>query len=294
MNRNQMNWKMEAISLIELFIGCLIYSLSVVLFIDPVKIIPGSVTGIGVVVKALTGFPIGALNFIINVPLVIIGTIVLGKRLLVYTGLTVLLTSGMIDYLVFLKPFTDDVLLASVFGGVVMGIGLGMIMDAGGTTGGTTVVGRLVNKKKPDMPMGNILMIGDFIIIVLGSLLLKDWDLMLYSIIDLYVCVVLINWVLYGNKIKTLSIICSDKCSEIAKSMREKGGECILAERENQIILVSKKQELGKIQNISEKIDQEAFCVAFHADHSFGAMYHNFIIEEKEEKTDEIKRDYQA
>lgn len=289
MNRNQINWRTEVISLIELFFGCLIYSLSVVLFIDPVKIIPGSVTGIGVVVKALTGFPIGALNFIINVPLVIIGTIVLGKRLLVYTGLTVLLTSVMMDYFVFLKPFTEDVLLASVFGGVVMGIGLGMIMDAGGTTGGTTVVGRLVNKKKPDMPMGDILMIGDFIIIVCGSLLLKDWDLMLYSIIDLYICVVLINWVLYGNKVKSLSIICSDKCGEIAKSMREKGLACILSERKDKIILVSRKQELGKIQNISEKIDQEASCVAFHADHSFGTMYYNFIKEKREEKVDEIE-----
>lgn len=289
MNRNQINWRTEVISLIELFFGCLIYSLSVVLFIDPVKIIPGSVTGIGVVVKVLTGFPIGALNFIINVPLVIIGTIILGKRLLVYTGLTVLLTSVMMDYFVFLKPFTEDVLLASVFGGVVMGIGLGMIMDAGGTTGGTTVVGRLVNKKKPDMPMGDILMIGDFIIIVCGSLLLKDWDLMLYSIIDLYICVVLINWVLYGNKVKSLSIICSDKCSEIAKNMREKGLACILSERKDKIILVSRKQELGKIQNISEKIDKEASSVAFHADHSFGTMYYNFIKEKEEEKVDEIE-----
>ena len=111
--------------------GCLIYSLSVVLFIDPLHIIPGSVTGIGVVIKALTGFPIGMLNMIVNIPLVIWAAIILKKRILIYTGLTVLLNSLMMDGLAFLPPFTKNLLLASIFGGVVMGAGLGMILDAG-------------------------------------------------------------------------------------------------------------------------------------------------------------------
>ena len=136
MERRKSLIKSESIAICKIVAGCFLYALSVVLFIDPAKIIPGSVTGIGVVVKALTGFPIGILSIIINVPLVIWGTIVLGKRLLIYTGLTVLLSSSMIDMLAFLKPFTQDVFLASVFGGVVMGVGLGMILDAGGTTGG--------------------------------------------------------------------------------------------------------------------------------------------------------------
>lgn len=117
--------KTEIKELLKIAIGCLIYSLSVVLFIDPVQIIPGSVTGIGVVVKALTGFPIGALNLIINIPLVIIGTMVLGKKLLVYTGLTVLLTSAFMDLFAFMEPFTQDVLLASIFGGILMGVEIG-------------------------------------------------------------------------------------------------------------------------------------------------------------------------
>ena len=98
------NLKKDLISVIKIVIGCFLYSLSVVLFIDPVSIVPGSVIGIGVVVKALTGFPIGALNLIVNIPLVIIGTIKLGKRLLIFTGITVLLTSLMMDVLVFLTP----------------------------------------------------------------------------------------------------------------------------------------------------------------------------------------------
>lgn len=265
--------KNEAKALGKIVAGCFLYALSVVLFIDPAKIIPGSVTGIGVVVKTLTGFPIGLLSIIINVPLVIWGTIVLGRRLLIYTGLTVLLSSAMIDMLAFLTPFTQDVFLASVFGGVVMGVGLGMILDAGGTTGGTTVAGRLVLNKYPHIPMGNILLVGDFIIITVGSLLLKDWDLLLYSIVDLYVCVVVINKVMYGFKISSLSVIMTKKGNEIGEKMRAFGGCRVLYNSENKIIVTSRKKDVSKIQNIAESSDKDAACAAFDADYSFGRVY---------------------
>lgn len=265
--------KQDMISMIKIVIGCFLYSLSVVLFIDPVSIIPGSVTGIGVVVKALTGFPIGALNLLVNIPLVIVGTIILGKRLLIFTGVTVLLTSVMMDGLAFLTPFTEDILLASVFGGIVMGVGLGLILDGGGTTGGTTVVGRLVNRKKPDMPMGDILMIGDFIIIMMGSILMKNWDLMLYSLIDLYVCVVFINLVMYGGKTQTVSVIRTEQAAAIKEKIQSGRYGKILDQDEKQVILVSWKKNLGKVQRIVEQVDAKASCVALHTDHSYGDMY---------------------
>ncbi|WP_050641283.1 MULTISPECIES: YitT family protein [Clostridia] len=265
--------KSESIAICKIVAGCFLYALSVVLFIDPAKIIPGSVTGIGVVVKALTGFPIGILSIIINVPLVIWGTIVLGKRLLIYTGLTVLLSSSMIDMLAFLKPFTQDVFLASVFGGVVMGVGLGMILDAGGTTGGTTVVGRLVLKKFPHIPMGNILLVGDFIIITVGSLLLKDWDLLLYSIVDLYVCVVVINKVMYGFKISSLSVILTKKGIQVGEQLQKFKGCRVILHSEDKIVAASRKQDVSKIQHIVEDTDGDAACTAFDADYSFGRVY---------------------
>ncbi len=255
--------KTEGIAILKIVIGCLIYALSVVLFIDPIRIIPGSITGIGVVVKAVTGFPIGGLNFIINIPLVIIGTIVLGKRLLVYTGLTVFLTSVMMDGMAFLQPFTQDVMLASIFGGVVMGIGLGLIIDGGGTTGGTTLVGRLVSLKLPHLPMGTILLVGDFIIITCGSIVLKNWDLFLYSVIDLYICVVAIDLVIYGPKVKTLSVV--------SEQMRTRGKPCrVLFESGDKVALLTEKSDVSRIQHIVEKLDPEASITSYHADFTFG------------------------
>lgn len=263
----------EGSTITRIVIGCFLYALSVVIFIDPVQIIPGSVTGIGVVVKALTGFPIGMLSIIINVPLVVIGTIVLGKRLLIYTGLTVLLSSAMIDMLAFLHPFTENVLLASIFGGVVMGVGLGMILDAGGTTGGTTVVGRLVSKKYPHIPMGNILLVGDFAIIMIGSLLLKNWDLLLYSIIDLYVCVIVINKVMYGFKINSTTLVLSERSKDIGKVMIAKDRVKVIQVAENFLVVVGRKGDTSKIQQEAERVDEEAACMSFDADFSKGIVY---------------------
>ena len=269
----------EGVTILKIVIGCFLYALSVVLFIDPAQIIPGSVTGIGVVVKALTGFPIGTLSIIINVPLVIIGTIILGKRLLIYTGITVLLSSLMIDWLTFLKPFTEDLLLASVFGGVIMGIGLGMILDAGGTTGGTTVVGRLVLKKFPHIPMGTILLIGDFIIITVGSLLLKDWDLLLYSIIDLYICVVALDKVMYGFKINSFAEIRTENQIEVEIALSKAGFKNVRVEKNCRIVIICRKKEVSKIQHIVLAIDSRASCTAYDIDYSFGNLYKGYVEE---------------
>ena len=269
----------EGVIILKIVIGCFLYALSVVLFIDPAQIIPGSVTGIGVVVKALTGFPIGTLSIIINVPLVIIGTIILGKRLLIYTGITVLLSSLMIDWLTFLKPFTEDLLLASVFGGVIMGIGLGMILDAGGTTGGTTVVGRLVLKKFQHIPMGTILLIGDFIIITVGSLLLKDWDLLLYSIIDLYICVVALDKVMYGFKINSFAEIRTENQIEVEIALSKAGFKNVRVEKNCRIVIICRKKEVSKIQHIVLAIDSRASCTAYDIDYSFGNLYKGYVEE---------------
>lgn len=267
----------EGTAIFKIVLGCFLYALSVVLFIDPAKIIPGSVTGIGVVVKALTGFPIGVLSILINVPLVIWGTIVLGKKLLLYTGLTVLLSSMMIDNLAFLHPFTNNLLLAAIFGGVIMGVGLGLILDAGGTTGGTTIVGRLVLKKRANIPMGNILLIGDFTIILLGSLLLRDWDLLLYSVIDLYVCVVVINKVMYGFRIHSLSIIFTEDSMGLAQKLQDAVTCNILYESKEMTVVMSRKRDVGKLHHTAKEVDVNASYATLDTDYSFGNMYGTYL-----------------
>lgn len=260
----------EGIAIAKIVVGCVLYALSVVLFIDPVHIIPGSVTGIGVVVKTLTGFPIGLLSIIINVPLVIWATVVLGPRILVHTGLTVFLSSVLIDVLAFLQPFTTDMFLASVFGGVVMGVGLGLILDGGGTTGGTTVVGRLVLKRWPNIPMGDVLLVGDFIIITIGSILLRDWDLFLWSLVDLYVCVVVINFVMYNFKKQVEMVVETARREQVKEAIAGFRTTRIISQQPNRLYLVAKKSVVSKLQRAIEEVDSHAVGTTFEVDYNFG------------------------
>lgn len=252
-----------------LLTGCVLYALSVVLFIDPIHVIPGSVTGIAVVAKALFNTPIGVLNLIINVPLIFTAVFYLGKKLLVYTGITILLTSVLMDWWAVLPPFTNDILLASVFGGVVMGVGLGLILKSGGTTGGTTVVGRLVVRKLPNLPIGTILMIGDFIIISVGTILLQDWDLFLYSTIDLYVCVIAIDKVMYGFDIKSAMVIHTPKAEEAAAKIPAEV-PCRIECMESGLICYCGKSNVSRVQRVVQAVDTTAVCASVNLDYSFG------------------------
>lgn len=265
--------KQIANEVLWIVVGCLLYSLSVVWFIDPAQIIPGSVTGIAVVTKALFGIPIGVLNLVVNIPLVLIGVLYLGKKLLVYTALTVFLNSALMDQLAkILQPMTRDIFLASVVGGVMMGIGLGMILKAGATTGGTTVVGRLVVQKYPNLPISNILLIGDFIIITVGSILLKNWDLFLYSVVDLYVCVLAIDKV-YEVDRRSAAVIYSRRSEQMAEILCQKlSCWVVVNETEETLTCYYKKPLTNKVQKIVQAVDPEATCAITDLAYAFGPI----------------------
>ena len=161
-------WKEAAI----LSIGCILYTLSAIL-INPVNIVPGSVLGVSVVAHNLLGVPIGVVNLICNAPIMII-----------------VCTSILIDWWLPFFPaiLSQHGLLLSVLGGVLMGIGAGLLMRAGGTMGGTTAIGRILQKKHPAMNMGNALFIMDTTVILAGSILLKSFTGLLYSVVYTLVC----------------------------------------------------------------------------------------------------------
>lgn len=265
--------KQIANEVLWIVIGCILYSLSVVWFLDPVQIVPGSVTGIAVVTKALFGIPIGVLNLVVNIPLVLIGVFYLGKKLLVYTALTVFLNSILMDELAkVLQPLTQDILLASVIGGVMMGIGLGMILKGGATTGGTTVVGRLVVMKYPNLPISNILLAGDFIIITVGSILLKNWDLFLYSVIDLYVCVLAIDKV-YEVDRRSAAVIYTNQAENMATLLRAQLPCRVVTDPTHaSITCYCRKSIVNKVQRLAQTADPDAACATVDLAYSFGGI----------------------
>ena len=254
--------------LLLIIVGSILYALSVVLFIDPIHVIPGSVTGIAVIVKALFNTQIGVINLIINIPLILIAVFYLGKKLLIYTVITIFLTSVLMDWWSFLPAFTTDMMLASIFGGVVMGIGLGMILKAGATTGGTTVVGRLVVRKHPNIQIGNVLMAGDFVIITVGSMLLKDWDLMLYSLINLYICSALNNIVIYGFDRKVAAVIYTESPEKVRDALQSLNCRTMITQEG--LVCCCAKSATVKLERIVKESDPQASCAVADTSYTFG------------------------
>ena len=187
-----------------LFIGCILYTIST-LMINPVNIIPGSVLGIAVVTHHLTGAPIGMVSLLCNIPIMFFCTACFGKKILIYTVLILVSTSGLIDLWqpYFPTILSDHAWFLAITGGALMGAGAGLLMRAGGTMGGTTALGRLIQNRKPSVNMGIALFVMDTAIILVGSFLLKSFSGLLYSVIYTLVCSKVID-VIYTIRLRRL------------------------------------------------------------------------------------------
>lgn len=179
-------WVKEAGLLIA---GCMLYVLSTIL-ISPVDIVPGSVLGISVVAHNLLGVSIGTVNVICNAPIMILCTMCFGKKILIYTILIILSTSALIDWCLPVFPATliQNGLVLAIAGGFIMGAGAGLLMRAGGTMGGTTALGRILQRKFPGMNMGTALFVMDAAVILTGTVLLRSFTGLFYSMVYTLVC----------------------------------------------------------------------------------------------------------
>lgn len=176
--------------------GCIFYVLSALL-INPVAIVPGSVLGVSVITHELLGAPIGMVNLLCNMPIMIFCTRCFGKKILIYTIIIIVTTSVLIDCWLpyFPEILSQHGLVLAILGGALMGLGAGLLMRAGGTMGGTTAIGRILERRYPRMNMGYALFIMDTIVILTGVILLKSVAGLMYSIVYTLVCSKVIDMV---------------------------------------------------------------------------------------------------
>ena len=181
-------------------VGTFILAVGFVYFITPHKIVPGGVYGIAIVVHYLTegvfsfwpdGFPIGLFGLILNIPLTIAGIKILGPRFGVKTIVGFVLTSVFIDGITYLRPdgnaaLVDDILLSCVFGGVLVGFGLGLIFKSRATSGGSDIIAMII-AKYTKMQLGKLMIYVDSIIVLLALVAFKDWHIPLYSWLVIYI-----------------------------------------------------------------------------------------------------------
>lgn len=269
--------------------GCLIYSLGVTLFLDANNIASGGVTGIAIMINSLSGWDVGWLIILINIPLFILGAVFFGGRFIISTIYSTIISSLSIEMWSYtlkdVMPVTDNILISAVVGGVLYGIGLGLIFRMGSTTGGTDIIVKILRKKFRSMRTGLISMIIDVIIVSASVFVYKDFELLFYTIISIAVFTLFFDWVLYGGSTaKMVYIIASDDelseeicrraMSELDVGATYVEGEGAYTGKNRKVIMCAVKNYLfPKLRDIVRDVDKSAFMIVSSAKEIYGEGY---------------------
>ncbi len=255
-------------------LGSVIYALSFDWFVAPNQFAMGGVTGLAQILHYW--FPtltVGAASALMNVPLFLIGWKKIGGHLLVSSLYAMVVSSAAIDGLNLLVDFQPmDPILAALFGGGVMGVGLGLVFAQGATTGGTDIVAKLLKLKWPWLPIGKLVVVPDTAVMLLVALTFGQLSAMLYGFIKLYTCSKAMDTVLYGTVDSRVAYIISDHWRELSGTLLQSRGVTLLQAKgaytgaEKQVLMIAFKQkEIVDLKRRVYELDPEAFLIVCDA-----------------------------
>jgi uncharacterized membrane-anchored protein YitT (DUF2179 family) len=259
--------KDRIIQFIMLLLGSAVAAFSVEKILVPVQILDGGVVGISIIIHMLANIPLGILTFALNMPFVIIGARKMGKGFLVRTLVAMAFFSLSIQGFSHLEyDVTDDRLLATVFGGVILGLGVGIVIRNGGCLDGTESVAILISRKKPSLSVGQIVLMFN-IVIYLSAGLLFGLDRALYSLLTYFVTSKVVDYINTGlDQGKAVMIIteqgrriADDIYKELGRTVTFMKGEGLISGEKTVLYCVITRMELSTIRTIIEQDDIQAF-----------------------------------
>ena len=271
-------------------LGAVIYALAFDWFVAPNQIAMGGVTGLAQVVNALAPvLPVGVMTIVINVPLFLAGWRLLGGHLLVSSLFATAVSSLAIDAIAAVHTFAPmEPLLAALYGGAVMGAGLGLVFSQGATTGGTDIIGKLMKRRFSWLPTGKLVMIPDMAVVVLAAAVFGTVNAALYGLIQMYLLGKVMDAVLYGWDISRVAYIITDRWEEVSRRLldMERGvtllqGQGAYTGTEKRVLLVAfRQQEIVPIKGMLRQIDPKAFFIVCDAHEIFGEGFGDYQKEE--------------
>ncbi len=264
---------------VEIIIGCILMALGTALFLLPNQLSSGGFAGISTIIYYLFNMPLGITMLILNIPLIILTIIKVGKEIAIKGIFGTIVLSTFIDIFEKLKPLTEDRLLACIYGGILVGLGTAIVLKANASTGGTDLLSYIVRAFKPHFKISNLIVIVDITIVFLNVLFFKEVEIGLYSAIAIYLMGKMIDIVFEGVYFTKMMFIVSNKYKEIAQEIGQKldrGSTAIYAKgtytREKKMVLwcVASRGEVVKIKQIAQEIDPRAFIVISNAREAWG------------------------
>lgn len=270
-----------------LLLGSLVYGIGTYVFVVPANIAPGGATGVALMVNYVTGLPVGILTLLLNVPLLALAWFYLSKEFAISTAVTTGVCSLVLDFVVpFIVPaYSGDRLLCSLYGGVLVGAGMALIFMTGSTTGGTDILGYVLQKKRPHISIGRALMIVDGIILAVSILVFGNIEAALFGMIALYVQTKVIDTIIYGGEAGSMATIITSKPDEIsAKVISELDRTTTILPAKgaysgkdtNVLLCTVRKSQFSRLKKIVYEADSDAFVMVTDTSEVFGLGFKNF------------------
>ena len=250
--------------------GSILFAIGMQTFIAPNQIAPGGISAIAIVLNYLTNLPIGLWSFLLNVPLLLLGARFLGMAFTWKTLETVVIMSVLTDAFSWLPVYQGDVLLAALFGGLLMGAGMALVFLRDSTTGGVDILSRLIQLRLPYLPMGKLLLLIDIVVICISALVFGKIVVVIYSLVAVAVSSYTIDSVMYGLDRGKLVHIFSAKNQGIAKRVIEELNRgCTLlnatgaysGEPQQALLVAVRLQQYHRLKEIVHEEDPQAFLI---------------------------------
>jgi uncharacterized membrane-anchored protein YitT (DUF2179 family) len=255
-----------------ILVGCIITGLSYALFLIPHHFVPGGVSGIAIILNYFSALPVGAMTILLNVPVFLLGLKTMGKRYVLNSLAGMVVSAVFIDLfnkVLKLPSATSNPILASIYGGVMLGVGLGIVFRGRASTGGSDIIGMVISKHT-GMSLGYGIMVTDFIVISASGLAMHSLEAPLYGYLVLFLSTKVIDMVLEGWNYSKLVIITSSRIGEISDfilNRLDRSGTALRSRslylnREGEIVLtVIHRKQLADLRNFVKRTDPEAFLI---------------------------------
>ena len=261
-------------------LGSAIFALGFSLFLMPHDMNAGGISGLAQVVVEILGFgSVGTLSILINLPLFILGGIKIGKRFFAGSLLGMVLSSVLIDLFAMIPPVDMEPLLCVLYGGAVCGLGLGIVFISGTSTGGSDILVRLLKLKYRNVPIGQIALYFDLVVVTLTGLVFHDISKALYTGIAVFVTSQVVDAVVYRFDYSKVALIISREYEAIAQAIGKEldrgatflHGEGTYSHSQTKVVLTAvKKQQLAELKEIVIQIDPNAFIILQEAHQVLG------------------------
>lgn len=272
--------RQTAADLIYDIAGSVLYAVGLYTFAGNAGFAPGGISGLALILNHIWGLPVGTMTLLFNIPLVAVSYKTVGRRLLMKSAKTMIISSLMLDVIFPFTPmYEGNRMVAAVYSGIFLGAGMALFYMRGSSSGGIDFLALTIKKKRPYMSIGVITLLIDLVVILLGWPVFGDVDAVLYGVASTGVSTIVIDKILYGIGAGTLAIIITDKGKAIAAGISEKAGRGVTSlpavggytgMQRDVILCACTKSEANLVKTAVQETDVDAFLMFTETSEVFG------------------------